>query len=414
MAVCFSVNHGTVTALVALAAANLGDELGGTQSGVLYITYVFTALFGSAAFVSILGTKWALMFSTALYCSYVICFVICAIFPSIKWPAALVGAFLGGIAAGNLWTAQGAYFGEVVQAYSQASGIESSQVSSTLSGYFAFCYLSFEVLCKLLSSLLYYYNTSKASANTFLYIVFAILAVSSAIGMAFIKSFGKKTGSTNNPQKKCTTEKAFGAISLALTDRKMLYMWAPSASFGILSSFLNFYVNGTIVKDSVGKSNIGFFGATVGGVAAISSIVFSWLAKKYGKGPFLILGQICFLCEAVFCLIFTNDQLGDWFPLFCIYTLHGLGRSTFEATMRATFADIWDDSDIQPYAFANIIISNGGASALCFFIFPHIPGNAEATVGVIGASLGIAGYLMARREMSGFHELQSVSAQDIE
>jgi len=414
MAVCFSLNHGCVTGLIGLASANFSKELAGAQLGTLYIVYVFTALFASAALVSIFGSKWALVTGVGMYCFYVISFAIAAIFPSAQWPAALTGAILGGVAAGNLWTAQGAYFGETVKIYSQVTGKDEKDVTSMLSSYFAFCYLSFEVLTKLLTSILYFTNRgkSKKSSDTFIYVVFSIMAVVSAIGMAFIRNMSPDTEQSdtrNNPQKRFTTEKALGAVKLLSSDRKMLYMWFPCISFGILAGFLNYHVNGDIVKNApgIGTDYIGFFGATVAGVAAISSLVFGWLSQRYGKGLFLIMGQICFGLEALVVIALPTSSLENWTPLFCIYALHGLGRATFEQTMRASFADIWDDKSLQPYAFANIIISNGGATAACFFIFPYIPGFAMGLTGVIAAGLGLIGYLMARAEMSSFHEIDA-------
>jgi len=425
MSVCFSVNHGCVTGLIGLAAANFSKVLAGTQLGTLYVLYVLTALFASAALVSVFGSKWALVTGVFLYCFYVVSFAVAAIFPSIAWPAAIIGAVIGGVAAGNLWTAQGAYFGETVRVYAALTGKPEKEVSNMLSSYFAFCYLTFEVLTKLLTSILYFVNKDKSSksADTFLYIVFSIIAIASAIGMAFIRNMSPQNpdeDSGNNPQKRFTTEKALGAIKLLTSDRKMFYMWFPCISFGILAGFINYHVNGDIVKnaDGIGKDYIGFFGATVAGVAAISSLVFGWLSTRYGKGIFLILGQVCFGLEALVVIAVPSDTLEAFAPLFCLYALHGMGRATFEQTMRATFADIWDDKAIQPYAFANIIISNGGATAICFFVFPYISGLAMGLCGVVASVCGIAGYAMARTELASFHEFDNspiaVQKDDVE
>lgn len=425
MSVCFSVNHGCVTGLIGLASSNFPKVLAGTQLGTLYILYVITALFASAALVSIFGSKWALVTGVFMYCFYVISFAVAAIFPSIEWPAAIVGAVLGGIAAGNLWTAQGAYFGETVKIYSQLTGKNDKDVSSMLSSYFAFCYLTFEVVTKLLTSILYFVNKDKSddASDTFLYVVFSIIAVASAIGMAFIRNMAPQDSngsSANNPQKRFTTDKALGAIKLLTSDRKMLYMWFPCISFGILAGFINYHINGDIVKnaDGIGKDYIGFFGATVAGVAAISSLVFGWLSTRYGKGIFLLLGQVCFGLEALVVIAVPSSTLEAFAPLFLLYALHGMGRATFEQTMRATFADIWDDKALQPYAFANIIISNGGATAVCFFVFPYISGFAMGLLGVIASICGIIGYIMARSELASFHELDdspiAVQKDDVE
>jgi len=45
-----------------------------------------------------------------------------------------------------------------------------------------------------------------------------------------------------------------------------------------------------------------------------------------------------------------------------IYTLHGIGRSTFEGTLRAEFVDMFRD-EIEG-AFANIVFFSGASSAI--------------------------------------------------
>ncbi len=44
MSVCFAINRGTVTSLIAIASSQLGSELGGEGVAVLYVAYVATAL----------------------------------------------------------------------------------------------------------------------------------------------------------------------------------------------------------------------------------------------------------------------------------------------------------------------------------------------------------------------------------
>jgi len=184
MSVWFSLNHGCVTALLALAIANLGDKLGSFQSGTLYVFYVLSALFFSAALVSVMGSKWALVSGVFLYSFYIVCFLVAAsVDHELRWVAAITGAGIGGIAAGNIWTAQGSYFGETVALYTKLTGMEAAEVSTMFGGWFAFCYLFFEVACKLLTSLLTYYGN-----NTFIYTIFSIFAVCSVVGMTFIRN----------------------------------------------------------------------------------------------------------------------------------------------------------------------------------------------------------------------------------
>ena len=113
MTVAFGANHGTVTAALTLASSQLGDRLGGWQTGVLYTTYTLSALFSAAGMVETIGPRRVLALGMFLYCAYTGSFLVAIMFPSAAEPVALTGAAVGGIAAGWLWTAQGVYFGRV-------------------------------------------------------------------------------------------------------------------------------------------------------------------------------------------------------------------------------------------------------------------------------------------------------------
>jgi len=390
MAICFSLNHGCVTSLLGLASATLSDKLSGLQSGILYIFYLLSALFCSSSLVAVFGSKYALVTGVFLYCFYVGCFLLTNV-EGFEWPAALTGAAIGGFAAGNLWTAQGTFFGETVKLYVQLTGAESKDVTSKFSGYFAFIYLSLEVVCKLLSSLLFLF-----SGNGFVYFVYTIIAVASTAGMMFVvdmKPYIQEHESKE--QAVCSSDKVVGVLKLLFTDGRMIFLYPCIMAFGVMAGFINFYSNGTIVKDSVGKLYIGYLTSTTAGVAALSSLIFPRLVEIVGKGPVLILGQLSFLTEAIIFWALTDQELGHYLPLFLLYTLHGIGRATYESTMRATFADIWKD-DQQAYAFANIVVANGGSTAICFLVYPYISKEAMCITGIVMASLGIMFYLGVR------------------
>ena len=59
---------------------------------------------------------------------------------------------MGGIAAGFLWTAQGAYFSRNAALYAEAAGVSKEEATMSFSGWFALPYLGFEVIFKLLQS----------------------------------------------------------------------------------------------------------------------------------------------------------------------------------------------------------------------------------------------------------------------
>jgi len=392
MSVCFSFNHGCVTSLLGLASSTLSDRLSGLQSGILYIFYLLSALFCSSSLVGVFGSKGALVSGVFLYCFYVCCFLVSNIDDTyVTWISAITGAAIGGFAAGNLWTAQGTFFGETVKVYVQISGENSKEVTTRFSGYFAFIYLSLEVICKLLSSFLYLF-----SGDGLVYTVYAIIAVLSTIGMLFVVDMKQYVNNyKSTPQKLCSSDKVSGVLKLLFTDGRMIFLYPCIMAFGVMAGFINYYANGTIVKDSVGKIMIGYLTSTTAGVAALSSLIFPRLVNVLGKGPILVLGQLCFFTEAIIFWSISNAKLGHYTILFILYAIHGIGRSTYESTMRATFADIWKN-DQQAYAFANIVVANGGSTAVAFLVFPHISKEAMCITGIVMSVLGVVFYMGVR------------------
>jgi MFS family permease len=99
------------------------------------------------------------------------------------------------------------------------------------------------------------------------------------------------------------------------------------------------------------------------------SLVLGKVGQRTGKGPILIMGSFFFMALAGMWLISPGLDRG-WLFLIASYSFMGVGRATFESTLRATFADFFaKDSD---GAFANIILQSGLSSALAFFLFPRL------------------------------------------
>jgi MFS family permease len=161
--------------------------------------------------------------------------------------------------------------------------------------------------------------------------------------------------------------KVTAATQLLWKDPKMKYMIGLNAVFGFAAAFLNSYVNGQVVPIALdnGEKYIGVLSSWVSAVAAGMSLVFGRLGPTLGKGPILILGAVCFF-GVVFPFVVQPDasQYG-WGLLILVYSFHGIGRATFEGTLKATFADYF------PYekegAFANIILQNGLSGAIGYF-----------------------------------------------
>jgi MFS family permease len=289
--------------------------------------------------------------------------------------AAYTGAAIGGVGAGFLWTAQGAYFGRAAEDHARLTQQALSESTASLAGIFAFLYLAEEVILRLLSTLLIQFGGFSWDV---IFAVYTLVTIVSAVAMVLVDNYpadnemsgGGGDGNANTTTTTTNTVwyKVTAAAQLLRKDPKMKYMIGLNAVFGLTGAFLNSYVNGEVVPVALKDPNskyVGVLSSWVSGVAAVMSLLFGRVAPRTGKGPVLVLGALCFFGVVLPFIIFpdvSNAQHWGWPLLILIFTLHGTGRATFEGTLKATFADYF------PYekegAFANIILQNGLSGAV--------------------------------------------------
>jgi MFS family permease len=139
--------------------------------------------------------------------------------------------------------------------------------------------------------------------------------------------------------------------------------------FGWTAAFLNSYVNGQVVPSNGDASRVGLYTAWVSVVAAFGSLVVgrSGVTSRLSKISILMLGSLCFAGVAIPFLMAPNSSQWTWPLLGLVYTLHGLGRCTFEGTLKAVFADYFGRVDKEG-AFANIVLQNGLASSIGYVL----------------------------------------------
>lgn len=328
MSILFSANHGCVVACLALATARLGS-LGAWQSGILYLTYTGSAIFGATYFVKQLGARDALITGMSFYCVYVACFWLATVWHDVERAAALTGAAIGGVGAGFLWTAQGAYFSRAAEEHAAQLAQPVTKSTAYLAGIFAFVYLGEEVGLRALSTLLLQLGGFEWST---IFGIYALVTLVSTGLMGFVHKYPDITPASGQPS---AWYKLTAAWQLLRTDSKMVYMIGLNAVFGLTAAFLNSYVNGEVVRIVLADDDskyIGLLTAWLSGVAAFMSLVFGRLTQRIGKDPILIVGALCFLGVVLPFIIVPNLEHWGWFPLVLIYTLHGTGRATFEGT----------------------------------------------------------------------------------
>jgi len=399
MSVCFAMNLGCVTTVIAYASSDFRD-IGNYSNGTLFGAYCLCALFFGNVVVTYLGYKKALTVGMIQYCIY-LCMYMVATFigpGTVTKGIVLLGAAVGGTASGYLWTAQGAYFGQSAERYARFSGITKEAATGKLSSYFATIFLLFEVCLKVGAAALQLFGGD--SAVKVMYVGFFGIGCLSAYGMTRIDDIASETKEISCDM---VQHKASAAFRLLLTRPEMGLLVPFQVTFGFASSFINSYVSGNVTGKVLDSGSIGFFAGTIAGVACLISFLGGlWIKKTGTKWPMMLLGLCSFAGMAGGFLFYESQEVGGvvTYPgigvgtLFMIYSLMGIGRGVFESTNKAVIADFFSGSE-QMAAFANGIWTGGGSSALAYFVFPGMGVSEQVWTVVITAFLGIVCYFLA-------------------
>ena len=323
-------------ACLSLATSQFGST-GAWQSGILYLTYTTSALLGATYIVKQLGSRDSLLLGMGLYCLYVACFWIATIVVEEEQQvlAAYVGAAIGGVGAGFLWTAQGAYFTQAAEEHSRLLQQPLATSTASLAGIFAFLYLAEEVGLRLLSTVVLQFEIASWGV---IFAVYTLVTVLSTAAMLLVHKYPTTDADENedSENEESASNKVWYKVTAAWqvlrNDPKMKYMIGLNAVFGFTGAFLNSYVNGEVIPIALNDPDakyVGLLSSWVSGVAAGMSLLFGRIAPTIGKGKVLILGALCFMGVVMpFLLVpdISNDQFWGWSVLWVIYTLHGTGR----------------------------------------------------------------------------------------
>lgn len=374
MTILFSSNHGCVVSCLALATARF-DSVGAWQTAVLYTAYVGSSLLGATYVVKRLGSLRSITLGMGLNCFYVGCFFVATMdWCSVKIPSIFFGAAIGGVGNGILWTAQGVFFAHSSEIHANCPGRSQSDSTTLLAGLFSFSYLAMELILRLISST--FIKLCDVSWST-VFLIYTVLAILTTFMMRWVQPVNGRHNATatkycDNTSAHYSGKKMTATFQLFYNDSKMKYMFGLNAVFGLSAAYLNSYVNGEVVKivlDDVNSEDVGFLGAISVSVASIGCILFGFLDRKIGKGLILTLGAVAFISMHIPFLVYPQVKSWGWSLLVLIYSLHGIGRATFEGTLRATFADFFPQE--KEGAFANIIFQNGLASVIGY-VLPYI------------------------------------------
>mmetsp|Transcript_8037 Transcript_8037/g.13366 ORF Transcript_8037/g.13366 Transcript_8037/m.13366 type:complete len:460 (+) Transcript_8037:69-1448(+) len=393
MCLAFSANHGCVVSCLAYATTELGDLLGGYGSGTLYVCYALTAFLFSKPLVEMVGPKFGLFLGVFGYCVYVGGFLVAVVASSIAWPVFLGACAVGGTAGGLLWTAQGKYFAANSLMYASASDKPVEETNAEFAGIFAMSYLGLEMITKLLATGVFLGLPDDADA-----IIFTIYSVV-AVLCAFVVSFGisdlDKYGTWDfNFNVMVFNVKSTGI--LLKEDVRLLLMVPFQVAFGFASSFVPYYIFGTVIADSkqLGDTYVGLLSALIVFTGASIAIPSGWIANRYGKHVMMVTGGLCLMLTGMLLYFINDHDLGTWKLIIPYLIIYGTGRGTWENTNKAVIADLYIDTpDLSTAAFAAVSFSSGVSGAFGYFVFESIERNVIGTLIMMMSLLALICYL---------------------
>lgn len=425
MCLCFGLNHAAVTTPVGYATSLLGTGVGNASNATLYGVCMISSLFLGPLFTTSLGPKNALVNGMILYVIYVFCFAFAtnytekvyimgaetadcynATVPNcteihglpLAWVSAVSGAAIGGVGAGSLWTAQGAFFGAISEQIADASGVPLQTVSAQLAATFAMWYLGQECFWKVLFTVL-----SKWSPLNFpeLFAIYASLAAIATVVMFMGQDAKPKGAAARGP----ICARAAAAVAL-WSDPKIWLLAGSNVTFGFSASYLGGYINANWQRDALKSDDfIGFLGAIICLIATVSSKVYGVVAEKMGtKMPIVVVGSLCFLGIALLSFVQLPcpddgpcEGPGGWgWGIMIFYVLQGMGRGVYESTNKGIFADFFP-GEKSVGAFANCMMQNTAASTIGYIMGLASVDKSEVWILLVCAIATVPGLAIASK-----------------
>eukprot|EP00933_Yihiella_yeosuensis_P033838 TRINITY_DN2745_c1_g2_i1.p1 TRINITY_DN2745_c1_g2~~TRINITY_DN2745_c1_g2_i1.p1 ORF type:complete len:458 (+),score=86.32 TRINITY_DN2745_c1_g2_i1:80-1453(+) len=407
MCTTLGLNHATVTTPIIFASTVLTNASGQSSNAVLYGATLICTLFFSNPLFEVFGAKNGLSLAMMAYAVYVLLFALssalcderdakgaCSKGADAQYSVAVLGAFIGGLGAGLLWTAQGAFFSMVAERLAASELREKPAVTAELAGSFAFIFLGLECIVRALTTVLHTYIGLDFPTLFYLYAGAAALSA----GFFFANATNLQSSSSRPSSHFC--DKVFVAVSI-WTEPKLWCLQATNLTFGFASAWLAGYVGREIIQKALSSGFIGFGGAIVSGSAALLAKAFGSVAQQIGKGPIILAGSICFGGIGILSrFVGTPSEWGLGALIF--YALMGVGRAVYESTNKAMFADFFP-GEKSPAAFANVFVFGTAASTVAFILGANKNDTPELYLLITFAALTFPGYLMA----SWFHRRES-------
>merc|ERR1712065_50406 len=165
------------------------------------------------------------------------------------------------------------------------------------------------------------------------------------------------------------------------------------------SSFSTFFVNKFIITDYLGSDTIGYMNAISTSTAVLVQPVWGVMgAWRYGKLFGMIVGAGAFTAFSATVLAYEPSQLGTWSSLVPLFMCYGGAVGTWEGVNKSVYADVFAGYPDRILAsFSQIHMSNGIASTIGYFSFPHMEKLQMTALCIAVVSTGLLCHIVAVR-----------------
>lgn len=369
MSVYFAIGHGTATTPLVYASSALETRVAYLGNGVLYIVTLISALALSIPLLGVTGLRGGMVVGMALYAVYAAGFSLAAAAttPFTQGLFFVTGSICGGLAAGILWTAQGGYLARTASAVAELDQSRRELITSELATQFAFHYLLFEEVAKILSSLMMGISMSVPAMG----LVYTILTAAATYGLSLVSDLKPQAS-----EEKSSFAKLLGAVNL-WSDVRIWLLSPTNITFGVSAAYMNGFFNATVASKELGAKNLGYLTAFTVLISWGLTKLYGLFGQRFGNIMPISIGAASFACIPLLLLTIGagTSLCHDWgWGILVFYALQGSGRSVFESANKAVFADTFKGADTEG-AFANCVLQMALAQALCFFMSAVVQGD---------------------------------------
>jgi hypothetical protein len=357
------------------------------------LTYTLTSLIGAAYLVGTFGPRNILLFSSFLY---VMGAVTLAVATGVHNQDAVLGliitgSFFRGLASSSGWVAQGVYFATCAERYAKATGSETSATNSRLASYFATSRMVCLGLTYLVSSMLLQFTSM---TDTGLFIFFGTTTLlSSLIMYVSLPDLPPEDVKLDSSQTShVMSERVLPVLIMTVSDLVSICISPIIITYGFTRIFVGVIVNDRVAAASFSTYIIGYLNVLYTVTGALVAIpMANYLTISAG----VAVGSAAYIMLAICFCLFSYNQLGHSDNIWLLYVLYGIGRTSFESTVKAIYADLYPQK--RAVAFAQLSFICGLSSTIFSFVEADMHRSALAILILVPACCMFPGYFAGLR-----------------